>query len=140
MFRILIAVSIKYFSLILAMYGCYMFLRGHNEPGGGFIGGLLLTLAAILYHTYSNQKSFLVKLADHFHQILGLLILVLIVTAILPFLFDQPFLKGMWTKFPLPIAGKFSSILIFDTVIFLIVALGVFNSYFLIKNTQVEEN
>ena len=140
MFRILIAVSIKYFSLILAMYGCYMFLRGHNEPGGGFIGGLLLTLAGILYHTYTNQKSSLVKLVDHFHKVLGSLILILILTAIIPFYLDQPFLKGIWTKFPLPIAGKFSSVLVFDTVIFLIVALGVFNSYFLIKNTQVEES
>lgn len=139
MFRILIAVSIKYFSLILAMYGCYMFLRGHNEPGGGFIGGLLLALAGILYHTYTNQRSFLTKLADRFLEILSFLILVLILTAITPIFLDQTFLKGLWTKFPLPIAGKFSSILIFDTVIFLIVALGVFNSYFLIKNTQMEE-
>ncbi len=101
MFRILIAVSIKYFSLILAIYACYMFLRGHNEPGGGFIGGLLLSLAGILYHRYTNENSLLLKLVDRFHQILGTLILVLIFTATVPFLFDQPFLKGMWSSFPL---------------------------------------
>lgn len=140
MFKILISVSMKYFSIVLAFYAWYMLLRGHNEPGGGFIGGLLLTLAGILYHSYRNEKSFLLKCITYFNQILGTLIILLIVIAMLPLFINQPFLKGLWTKTPLPIAGKFSSILVFDALIFFIVSIGVFYSYYLIKNILVEEN
>ena len=35
-------------SLIL-LFSVYMLLRGHNEPGGGFIGGLIAAIAIALY-------------------------------------------------------------------------------------------
>jgi multicomponent K+:H+ antiporter subunit A len=30
---------------IALMVGVYIFLRGHNEPGGGFIAGLVVAIA-----------------------------------------------------------------------------------------------
>lgn len=139
MFNILINISMKYFSIILAFYAIYMLLRGHNEPGGGFIGGLLLTLAGIIYHSYTNEKSFLLLLIDHFNKIMGVLMILLMTIASLPLFFGLTFFKGLWTKVSLPIAGKFSSILIFDTLIFLIVSIGIFYSYYLIKNILLED-
>lgn len=35
-------------SLIL-LFSVYMLLRGHNEPGGGFIGGLIAAIGIALY-------------------------------------------------------------------------------------------
>jgi multicomponent Na+:H+ antiporter subunit B len=35
-------------SLIL-LFSVYMLLRGHNEPGGGFIGGLIAAIGVTLY-------------------------------------------------------------------------------------------
>lgn len=140
MFRILISVSVKFFSWILAFYACYMFLRGHNAPGGGFIGGLLLSLSGILYHKYTNSKSWLSKISIFFPHIMGALMFLLILTTTLPLWSHQPFFKGLWTSISLPIAGKLSSVLVFDAAIFLIVAFGVFHSYLMVIRTQIDED
>jgi len=34
---------------ILLVFSVFMLLRGHNEPGGGFIGGLIGAVAFIVY-------------------------------------------------------------------------------------------
>ena len=34
---------------LMLLFSVYMLLRGHNEPGGGFIGGLLAAIGLALY-------------------------------------------------------------------------------------------
>ena len=34
---------------LMLLFSVYMLLRGHNEPGGGFIGGLLAAIGFVLY-------------------------------------------------------------------------------------------
>ncbi|NIA69764.1 Na+/H+ antiporter subunit B [Pelagibius litoralis] len=34
---------------LMLVFSVYMLLRGHNEPGGGFIGGLIAGIGFILY-------------------------------------------------------------------------------------------
>lgn len=34
---------------LLLVFSIFLLLRGHNEPGGGFIGGLVAAAAIILY-------------------------------------------------------------------------------------------
>jgi len=34
---------------LMLVFSVYMLLRGHNEPGGGFIGGLIAAIGFILY-------------------------------------------------------------------------------------------
>ena len=34
---------------LMLMFSVYMLLRGHNEPGGGFIGGLIAAIGLALY-------------------------------------------------------------------------------------------
>ncbi|MDA9189564.1 MnhB domain-containing protein [bacterium] len=140
MLKVLISTTIKYFSMILVVHSFYIFLRGHNEPGGGFIGGLILTLAAILYYMYSKRSVLLERLLSNFHLLISSLILIIIFVAIFPLLKGDDFLKGVWTSLKLPVAGKFSSILVFDTVIYLIVGLSVFVSFAAIQKKVLTKN
>lgn len=39
---------------ILLVFSIFMLLRGHNEPGGGFIGGLIGAVAFIVYKMSEN--------------------------------------------------------------------------------------
>ena len=103
----------------------YYFLRGHNEPGGGFIGGLIFALALILKDA-SRAEHQTASLAD-LGVLLGGCCGILILTVLSPIFFGKEVLTGLWTAIPIPIAGKFSSILIFDLAIFLIV--GIANLY-----------
>ena len=39
-----------------ALVAVFMFLRGHNLPGGGFIAGLVLAIGLILQYVANGQR------------------------------------------------------------------------------------
>ena len=46
---IILRVGTRYLAGLLLLFSIYMLLRGHNEPGGGFIGGLIGSTGFVLY-------------------------------------------------------------------------------------------
>ncbi|GFE64173.1 Na+/H+ antiporter subunit B [Litoreibacter roseus] len=46
---IILRIGSRYVVGILLLFSIYMLLRGHNEPGGGFIGGLIGATGFVLY-------------------------------------------------------------------------------------------
>ncbi|MEO0358146.1 MAG: Na+/H+ antiporter subunit B [Pseudomonadota bacterium] len=46
---IILRAGTRYLSGLLLLFSLYMLLRGHNEPGGGFIGGLIGSTGFVLY-------------------------------------------------------------------------------------------
>lgn len=121
---------------LLVLYSVYMLLRGHNEPGGGFIGGLLLALGIILRGYVTPGKDSLKSSKNMFETYLGILLIGFMFVVIFPSLFGLPILKGMWTGIWVPIAGKFSSVLVFDVVVYIIVALSSVYSYNALIDSQ----
>ncbi len=109
---------------LLLAYSVYVLLRGHNEPGGGFIGGLLLALAIILRGHISKHNHFTKALARRFTTAVGVALIVFISVILLPSLFGMAALTGLWTSIWVPIAGKFSSVLVFDVVVYVVVAIS----------------
>ena len=41
---------------IILTFGVYLFLSGHNTPGGGFIGGLVLASAIVLLYLSTSVR------------------------------------------------------------------------------------
>ena len=46
---VILRVGTRYLAGLLLVFSFYMMLRGHNEPGGGFIGGLTGATGFVLY-------------------------------------------------------------------------------------------
>lgn len=46
---IILRAGTRYLAGLLLLFSIYMLLRGHNEPGGGFIGGLIGSTGFVLY-------------------------------------------------------------------------------------------
>ncbi|MEL6423997.1 MAG: MnhB domain-containing protein, partial [Pseudomonadota bacterium] len=46
----------RYIVALLLLFSIYMLLRGHNEPGGGFIGGLIGATGFVLYAVACGTK------------------------------------------------------------------------------------
>jgi multicomponent Na+:H+ antiporter subunit B len=46
---IILRAGTTYLAGLLLIFSVYMLLRGHNEPGGGFIGGLIGATAFVIY-------------------------------------------------------------------------------------------
>lgn len=118
---------------LMVAYSVYVVLRGHNEPGGGFIGGLILALALILkdFSIQASKTSTNVrgKLLGSFPIILGIVLLGFFSVILLPTFFELPVLTGLWSEVWVPVAGKFSSVLLFDVSVFLVVTSSAMYAY-----------
>jgi multicomponent Na+:H+ antiporter subunit B len=116
------AIHLKYVLLILSLL---VLARGHNHPGGGFIGGLLAGSAFVLYGmAFGAEQAKKQRLVKPFFSIaLGLLLSLgsgLIALVFKP----SAFLEGIWVTVPLPWQAslKLGTPLLFDAGVFLVVA------------------
>ncbi|MFT2009436.1 MnhB domain-containing protein [Pontibacter sp. 13R65] len=50
---LILAVAIRLFIPLFVIFSVYILFRGHNHPGGGFIGGLICAIAFI-FHTMAH--------------------------------------------------------------------------------------
>ena len=115
---------------LLLIVSVYLLLRGHNLPGGGFVGGLAAAVAMILYalgHGWQEAKR-VVRYDPRAIAVAGVAIAVL--AGLLAALAGLPFLTGLW-HFPggLPLGTP----LIFDIGVYLAVFGGVMTLVFAIE-------
>lgn len=103
-------------------------LRGHNEPGGGFIGGLLAVTATVLWAVAQGPDAATHRLPLRSPVRLAALGVLLGVASGLPGWFTgQPFLTHLWVDVPLGFTVlPLSTVLVFDLGVYLCVwaALG----------------
>lgn len=102
------------------VFSVYLLLRGHNLPGGGFIGGLVLASALVLRAMVgpSREPKFdLIVLS-------GIGLLVAAISAMMPWFGGGTFFTGLWGgEIWLPTLGKLKlgTPLLFDIGVFLVV-------------------
>jgi multicomponent K+:H+ antiporter subunit A len=99
------------------MVGFYIFLRGHNQPGGGFIAGLIIAIALLMQYMASGFQFADQRLrADH-HTVIGLGVLIAAATGLGSLVFGAPFMTSAFGYFSLPVIGKFelATAMLFDT-------------------------
>lgn len=107
---------------LLLIFSVFLFFRGHNEPGGGFIGGLVgATAFALFAIAYGPQKAREILKLDP-QVLIGAGLLFAAVSGIISMLLGTPFLTGAWI---FPIVGgtelHLGSPLIFDIGVYLVV-------------------
>lgn len=90
---------------ILLTFGFYVFFAGHNNPGGGFIGGLIFSSAFILMFLAFDVKQVLISLPIDFKKLMIIGSLVSVMTAIVPTFFGNPFLYQTEADIALPLIG-----------------------------------
>ncbi|MFT0211070.1 monovalent cation/H+ antiporter subunit A [Pseudomonas sp. F1_0610] len=95
------------FTLPLAlMVAVFIFLRGHNEPGGGFIAGLIVAVALILLEIAYGQQWVESHLRIKPSLLAGLGVLVAGATGLGSWLWGYPFLTTAFGHFSLPFIGE----------------------------------
>jgi len=109
------------FFLVLSLV---VFYRGHNEPGGGFIGGLLAGMALVLYAlAFGVQKAKELRLARPLFFI-GLGLGLALLSALLGVITGEGgFMTAVWTQLELgSFSLKLGSPLLFDFGVYFLVA------------------
>lgn len=111
-----------YLTSLMALFSIFVLLRGHNEPGGGFIGGLIAASAVAIYGIACGVAP--VRRALHFHPmaISGCGLLFSATSGFVSLFHQVPFLTGLWTSFHfLGIEVDLSTVLLFDMGVYLVV-------------------
>ncbi|MBU1194212.1 MAG: monovalent cation/H+ antiporter subunit A [Proteobacteria bacterium] len=105
------------------LFSAYIFLRGHNEPGGGFIAGLITAAALILQYIASGIVWTRPRLNFDNHIVMAWGLIVALVTGLCSWVFHYPFLTSTFTYVSWPWIGKFelASAIVFDLGVFLVV-------------------
>lgn len=94
---LILKTAIRFLLPLLLLSSVFLFLRGHNEPGGGFVGGLVASGAIALYamtHSAAAARQ-VVRVSPRVLISSGLL--MALSSAVAPLFFGHPFLTGMWT-------------------------------------------
>jgi len=98
----------------------YLLLRGHNLPGGGFIGGLVLASALVLRTMVDPSR----KPKFDLMMLAGLGLMLSLSAAVFPLFLGDEFFTGIWGgSIWLPAIGKIKigTVLFFDIGVFLVV-------------------
>lgn len=118
---VILQLATPYVRSLLVFFAFVALLRGHNNPGGGFIGGLLAALSIVFYSFAYDwrqiQKKLIIKPKGYIA--LGL---AFVLSSFLPSLFkSEVLMKGVWISIPMGIFGELDlgSPLLFDTGVFM---------------------
>ena len=107
---------------LMVLFSIFVLLRGHNEPGGGFIGGLIAASALAIYGIACGVAP--VRRAIYFHPMaiaaFGLFIAAF--AGVLSIFAGVPYMSGLWI-YPhfFGVEVPLSSVLVFDVGVYLVV-------------------
>lgn len=107
---------------LLLLFSVFLFLRGHNDPGGGFIGGLVGAAAFALFAISSGTDKARKLLRINPTFMIGLGLFAAILSGVISVMAGTPFLTGQWV-FPVVFGANLhlGSPILFDIGVYLVV-------------------
>lgn len=106
---------------VLLLFSLFLLLRGHNAPGGGFVGGLVaasaFALHAVAWGVPVSQKVLRISTG----RLIATGLLVAMLSGLLGVILGTPFLSGMWWAQAIPVMGKLGTPFVFDVGVYLLV-------------------
>lgn len=108
---------------VVKLLAIWIFLRGHQEPGGGFVAGLLVAAAIALQGLAFGFDAADAIFPVPFQFLLGAGLLTAFSTVVGPMLFGETFMQHTWGHLHLPLLGdlEWATAAIFDLGVFLVV-------------------
>ncbi len=120
---LILRVGVRLMLPVLLLFSIFLLLRGHNLPGGGFIGGLVAAAAVIVQLLAHGPEHIRDYFPLNFRLLLPFGLSLAILAGVLPLLRGQPFLTGLWLTVPVLGLGEFKvgTPLLFDIGVYLVV-------------------
>jgi len=108
------------FPLMLA-FSVYLLLRGHNEPGGGFVGGLVAATAFVLHALAHDVAEARRAMRASPLLLIAVGLAVAGGSGLAAPLAGAPFMTGLWWPEKLPVIGSLGTPVIFDLGVYILV-------------------
>lgn len=120
---LILSVVVRPLYVVILLASLWVLLRGHNEPGGGFIGGLMAVSATILWAVAYGTAAARARLplGDPLRPaVAGLLFAA--ASGVPGWLGGEAYLTHLWLTLALgPVDLKLSTVLLFDLGVYLAV-------------------
>jgi len=122
-FMMVPAVLVRLLLPIAFMVSMYLFMRGHNQPGGGFVAGLVMSVAFILQYMVAGTQWVEAQMSLRPLRWMGTGLLVATLTGLGSMVLGYPFMTTHTAHLHLPILGDFhvASALFFDIGVYAVV-------------------
>lgn len=107
----------------IRMVAVWIFLRGHQEPGGGFVAGLVVAATVAVHGLAFGRQSAASVFPLSVPTLLGLGLTCAFGTVFLPILFGYPFMRHFFGHLSVPLLGdlEWATAAVFDLGVFLVV-------------------
>ena len=119
--NVILRSSIIVIAPLIYIFSIAVLLKGHNEPGGGFIGGLIAAVAWAIYALGTGKKTLFIEP----NNLIALGFCLSLGSAIYGALMGHAFMFGLWggPAFYVPTIGivKISTVFFFDTGVYIVV-------------------
>ncbi|ABM36838.1 monovalent cation/H+ antiporter subunit A [Polaromonas naphthalenivorans] len=105
------------------MVALFIFMRGHNEPGGGFVAGLVLSVALLLQYIISGTHWVEAHMPLRLRRWIAMGLLTVLATGLASLAWGYPFLTSHTAHWVLPLIGEIHvpSAIFFDIGVFALV-------------------
>ncbi|WP_219405910.1 monovalent cation/H+ antiporter subunit A [Pseudomonas sp. Colony2] len=122
-FMMVPAVLVRLLLPIALVVSFYLFMRGHNQPGGGFVAGLVMSVAFILQYMVAGTQWVEAQMSLRPMRWMGFGLLSATLTGLGALLAGYPFLTTHTWHFSLPVLGDIhvASALFFDVGVYAMV-------------------
>jgi multicomponent Na+:H+ antiporter subunit A len=113
----------RWLSKVAAIVALYLMFRGHNAPGGGFAGGLVMGSVFVLQFLTGREPHLRHRPIRRPTVLLGVGLLTALIPTVAPLVVDASPLESHIWKFDVPVIGelKLVSSTLFDVGVFLVV-------------------
>jgi multicomponent Na+:H+ antiporter subunit B len=118
---LILSTATLYLLPLLLLFSVFLLLRGHNEPGGGFVGGLVAASALALYAIALGSSAARQVLYIDSRRLIYVGLLISAVSGLLALFGGQEFMTGLWGAQVIPVLGKLGTPFIFDVGVYLVV-------------------
>jgi multicomponent K+:H+ antiporter subunit A len=120
---LMMVVATRVMMPIAVMVGIYIFLRGHNYPGGGFVAGLVIAIALLMQYMASGFAWTQSRQRIQYHAMIGFGVVIAGLTGAGSWLAGKPFLTSAFGYFEFPPIEEFelATAALFDLGVFLTV-------------------
>lgn len=117
---IILQLAAKYLRWLFIIFAVLALLRGHNDPGGGFIGGLMAGLAIVYRGLAYDAFQIKERLQNIPEWSIAGGLFVIVLSFFPSLILGKTIMTGVWLKIPLPLVGelKLGSPFLFDIGVF----------------------
>ncbi|EKO3555908.1 Na+/H+ antiporter subunit B [Vibrio metschnikovii] len=121
---LILQVAARFLLPMLLLFSIFLLLRGHNEPGGGFIAGLVASSAFALHLFAFTPVQTRRLIGVDSSQLMGVGLMIAMFSGVIGVILSgSEFLTSVWWTVYLPGVGelKLSTPLLFDIGVYLVV-------------------